>query len=837
MNNFLDFDKMLNDTVDEIIDDPRDIFDLLNKDGKFEGTLRPGQEMVLKKWYENYKDQNTSIIKMNTGNGKTVVGLLILQSYLNNGQGPAVYIVPDNFLVNQVVQEAESLGLSVTKDVNSSEFLDGSSILVINTHKIFNGRSVFGVNQQKIEIGSIIIDDAHASVNIVKNQYKITIPRDTNVDLYNYIFNIFKDSIIQQSSIREQEIQDWEPNVQQLVPYWSWNDHLSEIQSELNSYKSKRTYNESLFYNWNLIKDNLGAADCIISSSEILITLEYVPIETIPSFDNCSHKIFMSATIEDDTVIATYFNVDIENLSSAITPNKANDIGERMILIPQRLDTQIGDNDLKKLFLELSHIYNVLIMVPSGKRADFWNDVANVVVDNQEELVETVHKMKEGLVGIVVIKNRYDGIDLPKSACNVLVLDGLPDTRNGYDRFEENVLFNTSKVTLEKIQKIEQGMGRATRSREDYSVVFLMGKNLVSMLNKKNQQMFTGSTQKQLKISEAITSQLKSKQNINTLNALYKASKVCLDRDTGWIEAHKKAILSEKYDPEINVDVESLKMKKSFDLYRNREYQSCLSILEKLANEQENQLRKGYIKFKLAKYMNIVSKSKSQEILKSASKLNNNILYPLEGIQYKKIQVSDDTQANKVMNYISHFESVNDYILNVQNIVNNLKFSSVSAPVFEDSIKKVGQLLGFISERPEKETGLGPDNFWAGSSEYCFVIECKNEAVEETINKRYCNQLNGSINWFKLYYKGVLTQTPIMIHPSTVFEHAATPNEAIRIIDSEMLDKLKSHILNFSNSVAHNPSDIKEIDKQLQTCLLSYSLISQNFTKQYHKKN
>ncbi|WP_394456506.1 DEAD/DEAH box helicase family protein [Leuconostoc suionicum] len=837
MNDFLDYDKMLNDTANEIIDDPRDIFDLLNKNEKFEGTLRPGQEMVLKKWYENYKEQHTAIIKMNTGNGKTVVGLLILKSYLNNGQGPAVYIVPDNFLVNQVLQEAELLGLNVTNDVNSSEFLDGSSILVINTHKMFNGRSVFGVNQQKIEIGSIIIDDAHASVNIVNNQYKITIPREKNSDLYDYIFKLFKDSIIQQSSIRAQEIQDWEPNVQQLVPYWSWNAHLSEIQSKLNDYKSNSTYNDSLFYNWNLIKDNLGAADCIISSSEILITLEYAPIETIPSFNNCPHKVFMSATIEDDTVIGTHFNVDIENLSSAITPNKANDIGERMILIPQRLDTKIDDNDLKKLFVKLSQNHNVLIMVPSERRADFWKDVANVVVDNQEELVQTVQKMKEGLVGIVVIKNRYDGIDLPKSACNVLVLDGLPDTRTGYDRFEENVLFNTSKITLEKIQKIEQGMGRATRSREDYSVVFLMGKNLVSMLNKKNQQMFTGSTQKQLKISESITNQLKSKQNINTLNALYKASNVCLDRDTGWIEAHKKAILSEKYDPEINVDVESMEMKKSFDLYRNREYESCLSILEKLANEQENHLRKGYIKFKLAKYMNIVSESKSQEILKSASKLNNNILYPLEGIQYKKIQVSDDTQANKVMSYISQFESVNDYILDVQNIVDNLKFSSVSAPVFEESIKKIGQLLGFTSERPEKETGLGPDNFWVGSSEYCFVIECKNEAVEETINKRYCNQLNGSINWFKSYYKEVLTQTPIMIHPSTMFEHAATPDREIRIIDSEMLEKLKSQILKFSSSVVSNPSDIKSIDRQLQTCLLSYSLISKNFTKKYRKKN
>ncbi len=45
---------------------------------------------------------------MNTGSGKTTVGLLMLQSCLNEGVGPAVYVVPDNYLVNQVCDEAKN---------------------------------------------------------------------------------------------------------------------------------------------------------------------------------------------------------------------------------------------------------------------------------------------------------------------------------------------------------------------------------------------------------------------------------------------------------------------------------------------------------------------------------------------------------------------------------------------------------------------------------------------------------------------------------------------------------------------------------------------------------
>lgn len=53
---------------------------------------------------------------MNTGSGKTVVGLMILQSCLNEEKGPAVYVVPDKYLVTQVCAEARRLGIQTATD-------------------------------------------------------------------------------------------------------------------------------------------------------------------------------------------------------------------------------------------------------------------------------------------------------------------------------------------------------------------------------------------------------------------------------------------------------------------------------------------------------------------------------------------------------------------------------------------------------------------------------------------------------------------------------------------------------------------------------------------------
>ena len=117
---------------------------------------------VLHRWYET-RTQRDTVIKMNTGGGKTVVGLLALKSCINEGFGPAVYVAADHYLCSQVRSEAADLGLAVVDEPRSLDFQTGRAILVIPIHTLANGMSKFGVGREMhIEIGSIVIDDAHA---------------------------------------------------------------------------------------------------------------------------------------------------------------------------------------------------------------------------------------------------------------------------------------------------------------------------------------------------------------------------------------------------------------------------------------------------------------------------------------------------------------------------------------------------------------------------------------------------------------------------------------------------------------------------------------------------
>lgn len=827
----LDFNQLLNDTLQSSVTNPLEIFDLLpEKKEKYEGLLRHAQIEVLQNWYANHYDEKNTIIKMNTGSGKTVIGLLILQAYLNDGKGPAVYIVPDNYLIEQIVREANDLGIKVTKDPRDIDFETGEAILVITIHRILNGRSTFGVNEILKDIGCIIVDDAHACMKIAKSQFAISIPRKN--PLYENLLHVFNDSIKHQSESKLLELYDGDKGTQQLIPFWEWQNKVSEVRKLLHAQRNnEEKYNSSLFYNWALLKDNLELADCIFSSDEIVINLDFIPVEVIPSFNDCSRRIFMSATIEDDTVLVSHFNIDSNEIEESITPEKANDIGERLIVIPQEINPKISDDELKNYFKQLSQTKNIVILVPSEYRSSYWNDVANIIVKTQDDLIATTKRLKTTHLGLVVLINRYDGIDLPKNACQILVLDGLPDVRSEFEKFEEIALRDSKEILTDKIQRIEQGMGRGVRSKEDYCVVFLMGNSLVKTLYAPNaKNAFTEATKKQLELSRNINKQLVN----GTLEEIDATINYCLLRDPNWIKLHNATILKVKYKSEVTFNDNILIQKRAFDAAKSRNYEGAVNTLQPLINSSMNNKSKGYLKYKLAKYNNFYNNIAAQENVISAKKINNHIPYPIDGIIYTKLQFNNISQVEKIVRFnTSRYADSNEYILGFKAIVDKLHFNDYSSNIFEQAIKDLGEHLGFISQRPENEFNKGPDNLWATGENSAIVIECKNEAFTDKISKTYCNQLGGSLTWFENQYPLISNVTPVMIHPYNKFEYAASPHPSFRIITREKLEELRTNLYQFLIQVASCNYDMSTVAGLLKRFELEHDLFINKYTVQY----
>lgn len=855
----IDFSKLVS-SVDRTSVEPRDIFMALpNKDKRY-GYPRDVQTEVWKQWF-NRRNEKNLIIKMNTGSGKTTVGLTILQSCLNEGKGPAVYVVPDNYLVSQVCSEAQKLGIRVACDKYDTSgsykkgeedyfFTNRQAILVTNIHKLVNGKSIFGLrsNGGDIQIGSIIIDDVHACMNIIEQQYTIQIDSDSPV--YFQIVQIFSRHQELKSSQAFYNITEArDPNSNELIPFWIWQKNCEEIRRLL---LAAATCDEKIkdiaLFNMPLLTDSWQICNCVLTANSIEITPKSIPISKIASFEQAERRIFMSATLSDDSVFVSTMGLKENDILNIITPEKANDIGERLILFPKHLNASIDDDSIKNELAKIALKYNVVVIVPSFERLLFWQDLTGrvplqILSSHDKNIESGIQSLKQGLFkGVTILVNKYDGVDLPEDTCRFLVIDGLPTMRSEYDTAVYNINPNDKCICRELIQKIEQGMGRGVRSNSDYCVVVLMGNKLANVLvNQNGDEFFSRATFEQYNISKRLWEQLMNSGNAPTIKEVFGLADYVLQRNQDWVSISKNMLASVKYDKTANIDRTVVATRKAFEKAYIEQYDEAFSILEdeKNHNVTLDDKSKGFLMQQMAEYKNFTNPTQAQEILLSGRKLNPSILKPIRGIQYSKLSSFSDKQGLNVVKFVNdNFDDLNNYLIYVDSVLDDLIFIEHTADSFENAIKNVASIIGIHSSRPEKEGALGgPDNLWAIDNLNYFVIECKNgvKADITEISKSDCEQLLSSIQWFEnLYTSNNCICFPIIIHRTAKFDNHASPDPRMRVMTAKLLEEFKIAVGSFAKVVASDRKIATDAN-ELQKLLVHYKLNEEDIVKFYTK--
>ena len=822
----LDFKKIINENKINNIINPREIF--MSLPNRKYDYPRDVQTEVWTQWMEK-REEKDIIIKMNTGSGKTIVGLIILMSCIREDKKPAMYVVPNKFLMKQVIKEAESLGIPVTENSDDVGFITGEKILITNIYKLVNGKTVFGKrsNGNNLKIGSILIDDVHACINDIESQYTIEIANGE--DTYTRIYKMFEEDIKQQYPNRVIDINNGIPGVNILVPYWAWQEKSTEIYKII----TEDNENTDVQMKLPLFRDYFHLCNCVISTEKIEISPKSININEIEGFKRAERRIYMSATIVAiDSLIS---KCGIKNYpKNVIKPQYSDDMGERFIIFPQIINKEITDDEIKYKLKKMSEKHNVVVITPSDIRRKYWEDVADISVDKYN-LEEVVENLKNSHLGLIVMSNKYEGIDLPNKACEILVIDGIPNSKRKYDEVEQQIIGNSDKILNKKIQLIEQGMGRGVRSSGDYCAVVLMGQGLVSTLYAEGyMEKMSNITKNQIKLSDQIAKQLANKP----IDEIFDSLEYCLQRNPDWIATSKSILSQIEYKDEVEESNIENTLTECFELANHEQYNECTKMLEELINRQEDNEIKGYLKMQLAEYYNFIDRSASQEILKSAYNLNSKVTKPISGINFKKDTNKINKQVENIINFIQrNKEYFNNIIIKLNAILSNLVFVEGTSKLFEKAIKDVGEFIGIESERPEEETGIGPDDlYWIGK-EYAMIIECKNEVKKENnICKHDCNQLNGSYEWYNSKYeKTGIEGIPIMIHPSNIYNRECTPNKKTRIITEVELNRLKDNINKFIKELSkpQNYKDRNNIERLLNNHLLSGRNLVENYTIEY----
>ncbi|MGW4370129.1 DEAD/DEAH box helicase family protein [Nocardia takedensis] len=783
---------------------PRDIFNALpNPPWSY---LRQEQGEVLEKWYKD-RDQHDNVIKQNTGGGKTVVGLLIAQSTLNEKIGKAVYLAPSRYLAARVRQEARALGLAVSESPDDASFRAERSILVTTFQTLINGKSRFGVagdGRDPIDLGIVIIDDAHAALAEAEGQFRITVPESH--DAYDPLLRLFEDDLKRQSFKSWNDVQSGDYAALLRIPYWAWADKQVDVWNLLYPYR----LTDDFKFEWPLVSEVLSLCAATVTGRGIEIRPPALPINVIPSFVHAKRRVYLTATLSDDSVLVTDMDAAPATLTRVITPGSAADLGDRMILAPVALNPSLDDEAVRVLarqfadgdrdgdgFVDANPV-NVVVLVPSRRAADRWATYADVTAF-VEDLEHTVERLKTSHVGLVVLVNKYDGIDLPYSACELLILDGVPEPLDATERREAAVLVQSQARRIRAIQRIEQGMGRGVRAADDHCAVLLLGASLGMTVSEQQQRRhFSPATRAQFDLSDDIARLIEGKG----LESVRIALTACLTRDTNWVTRSRQARAGVRYADTGLVRPESIAIREAFDLANRGQFNGAADRLQRAINETDDLPLRGLLREQQAAYTHLFDPHRAQQQQHSAITDNPLLLRPLTGVNPGKLRATM-TQARAAADFLRQkYDSPTQLVLGIRALFEEIVWGDEDrTSQAEAAWQQIGYHLGLISERPEQLYGTGPDNLWLIDNTRHAVTELKTGRNTNTIVKKDADQLGGSVRWDKEQYPEA-SQLPVMLHSSSTLHHDATAVDGMRVVTPAKLDELKQAMAAFAVALA-----------------------------------
>lgn len=709
--------------------------------------LRPGQIELLRQLDENLGVRDL-VMRVSTGGGKTVVALLYLYHLMKRDNAPSVYLVPTTQLVEQVLREAQNIGVLAHAYLRGEtypheECLRAEAVIVCTYDKMFNGRSTFLRSDVAIVPGAIVLDDVHAGIEEVRGCYSARLPDEAYVELRELLGGSMDKQVpgIWSGVMTGDDVAITD------VPFWIWIDHLESIRQILESHREEG----DLRFSWKHLSDRLELVRCTISGAGAEVTLDPAPIEQWRPYGAAEHRLFMSASINDGSALIRELACSPNAVAQQLGSSSDRGPGERMILTTSLVDPNIDSAEIAELAASIKDQANVVVLVSSEKEAKIWRGAGAEYVSGSD-VADVVDRLRSARAGnYIVLAQRYDGVDLPDDACRILIIDGIPRGEALVDKADQQTHGNVVGTRNRTINRLEQGLGRAVRSPADYCAVLLVGRDLAA---------FIGQTATQELLSPATTVQLQMSREMSKLaglggdhlGAIRATILQSLRRDPAWRRYYAQKIASggRKAAPDVLKDLAKCAIVERRALAKalGRDFVGAASELAQAIKESDADASSSAVLMeRMARYVYQFDQARAHAIQRSAYAKSTGVSRPISTIPARVVTVT--AQADKVSGWLRSYTEANAAIAKLETLKSQANFANPARRV-EQALKDLGDWLGADSSMPENEFGRGPDVLWRFPNKI-FVLEAKTENRTK-LHKADAGQLMLSTNWCRETY-------------------------------------------------------------------------------------
>jgi hypothetical protein len=413
---------------------------------------------------------------MPTGEGKTLVALLIADWFLEQGRSVA-YLTGTRHLADQVKEEAEKLGLEAVRfaarDYGGAKLDDYHQAKVagiMNYWVYFNSKPV----PQPADV--VIFDDAHLAEQPLSSLQTLRIPDKKGAErkLYRDICNLVVAHTDAYAGLRAMQDGMAAPGTPpELLSFSDWSAISGPVRDAIES--SPFVEEDDVRWVWPAVRDHLSRCGVLIGSSGIEIRPYHPPTSLNPGYSKAKRRIYLSATLGSmDDLQRRIGGAPVTRLEPD-QPMPPGATGERRLVLNPTRSRPLDDVVLGWALEQV---------VAAGGRAA-WLCASHAEADTLQDLLtaagQSVFRLRPGdddmvdtwsgvPTGSLVTAGRYDGLDLPGDICKLVIITTVPQASSEFERFVVAYLGDASFMRHRVGQRVTQALGRANRTASDRSL-------------------------------------------------------------------------------------------------------------------------------------------------------------------------------------------------------------------------------------------------------------------------------------------------------------------------------------------------------------------------------
>ena len=777
----MDFSKLGRTNKTHSPTHPTKIFEALPSLANTPNDLWRGQDKALTDWHAVREKQDV-LISLNTGAGKTIVGLLIAQSLVNEGVENVIYVCSTIDLVRQTAKEADDIGINYTIRVKGAFsnvlFETGKAFCITTYSALFNGYSRLRYSHFP---QGIVFDDAHVAESLLRDAFTLRISIRENDKLFEEIAELFREHF-KDLGIPGQfaDSLDLSRHSAAFVAPNGLYQRRDRLLGVLRRHGAKDHPDFKYPFAW--LEDHLNACAAIFSRGVFELAPPFLPSLALDVFGQGVRRVYLSATLESLTGFVRAFGREPD---AVITPSNDAGNGERLFICGGRIEGGFGPDFVRGVV----ETQKAVVAVPHYRGAERWNELGRA--PRPETFSDALDDFRRAQHGIFVLVSRVDGIDLPHETCRIMVIDGLPSGYSVIERFQWEVLRMNSVDGVRVANRLTQLFGRINRGRNDYGAFLIEGSELNNWLsNDRNLALLPPLLQQQVVIGR----EMQTGFNINTQGDAIELVGRVFGRDEGWLDYYQREVKLAELDQD---QLERHKVAEPFMVaaaLSEARYAAAMWSgdpvnarleLERTVDQttRHDTPLGGWHAVWLGAAYELEGDSEAAQVaygqamqrLGRSMVLPRRVSRPMDG--GKTVELNPFGRALNALLSYTHGDKVEKEVRKVRKDV--ALIGSGSPRQAEVGIRALGEALGYTATRPDNDEGTGPDVLWrdeVGKRVVGFELKT-DKALPATYFKKDISQGHDHLQWMEQNHPGYSSLGLLYVGPDGLADAKANPSQ------------------------------------------------------------